>query len=175
MGRWPQSGRRGWPICYTAASMLRDTGKWIAMTFAALLALFVVHNIFGTTWSNQCDPGNQQFLLMKNDPITGFSPSGRIFTWENDGPDNSWLCSDASLSLSHVGPDVNAMFDSTRAEMTRNGWSELAPSPDSDFAVYQKDVSGVRIDAIVRKQPLWVEVDMNVPGLHPGEFGFSGS
>ena len=155
--------------------MLSDTFKWMGLAMAAVLALFVVHDIFGTTWSNKCDPGNQQFFLMKNDPIVSFHAPGRLFTWENDGPDNSWLCSDASLSVSHVGPNVNAMFDATRGDMTRNGWSELAPSPDSDFAVYQKDVSGVRIDAIVTKQPFWVEVDMNVPGLHPGEFGFGGS
>jgi hypothetical protein len=39
--------------------------------------------------------------------------------------------------------------------------------------VYQKDVAGgVRLDADVRKQPFWVEVDLDAPGLHPGERGF---
>src|SRR5216683_663455 len=35
--------------------------------------------------------------------IAIFNAQGELFTWENDGPDNSWLCSDASLSLSYVG------------------------------------------------------------------------
>jgi hypothetical protein len=44
---------------------------------------------------------------------------------------------------------------------------------DPDNSVYQKDVAGgVRLTAIVRKQLAWAEVDLNAPGLHPGENGF---
>jgi hypothetical protein len=43
---------------------------------------------------------------------------------------------------------------------------------DQDFAIYEKTVDGVKLNAEVRKQPAWVEVDMNAPGLHPGEYGF---
>ena len=155
--------------------MFRARWSWLVIAFAVPLGLILLHQAVATDWSNKCDPGNQQFYLMKNDPMASYSPNGRLFTWENDGPDNSWLCSDASLSFSYVGPDTNAMFDATRSEMSRNGWTELAPLPNEDFAVYQKDVGEVRLDAIVRKQIFWVEVDMNAPGLHPGEFGFSGS
>lgn len=146
--------------------------NWLLFALAAPIALILLHQAFATYWSNKCDPDNVQFFLMKNDPVTSFRPPDVVFTWENDGPDNSWLCSDASLSVSHVGPNVNAMFDATKGEMTRYGWSELAPQPDEDFAVYEKVKQGVTVTAIVRKQFFWVEVDMNVPGLHPGEFGF---
>jgi hypothetical protein len=64
------------------------------------------------------------------------------------------------------------MFDATKGELTRNGWSELGSLPNEDFAVLQKVKDGVTVTAILRKQFFWVEVDMNVPGLHPGEFGF---
>jgi len=153
--------------------MLTGRWNWLIVAFATPLALILLHQAVATWWSNKCDPGNAQFFLMKNDPVTSFRPNGQVFAWENDGPDNSWLCSDASLSVSHVGPDVNAMWDATRANMTDNGWvgGEILPE-DPNFAVYEKDVGGVRLNAVVRKQALWVEVDMNAPGLHPGEYGF---
>jgi hypothetical protein len=149
-------------------------GRWnfLLWVFAAPIALILLHQLLATTWSNKCDPNNVQFYLMKNDAAASFRPPGELFTWENDGPDNSWLCSDASLSVSHVGPNQNAMFDATKGELTRNGWSELGSLPNEDFAVLQKVKDGVTVTAILRKQLFWVEVDMNVPGLHPGEFGF---
>ena len=146
---------------------------WIFALFAIAVATLLFHQLFATAWSNKCDPGNAQFFLMKTDPALSFSPQGSLFTWENDGPDNSWLCSDASLSVSYVGPSIGAMFDATRDNMTRNGWvgGDIFLK-DQDFAVYQKDKAGVRLDAIVRKELFWVEVDMYAPGLHPGEYGF---
>jgi hypothetical protein len=99
---------------------------------------------------------------------------GALFTWENDGPDNSWLCSDASLSLSYIG-DPSALYPEIKANVGASGWTELGGAyvSDADFAVFQKDVAGgVRLNAIVCKQPLWAEVDLNAPGLHPGENGF---
>ena len=51
--------------------------------------------------------------------------------------------------------------------------NRLAAYSDADFAVFQKDVAGgVRLNGIIRKQPVWAEVDLNAPGLHPGENGF---
>jgi hypothetical protein len=53
-------------------------------------------------------------------------------------------------------------------------WTELAPMPNENFAVYQKDTpTGIRLTAVVRSQPFWVEVDLAAPGLHPGENGFT--
>ena len=152
--------------------MFRGWARWAIGLILIWIVIFTAHNLFGTSWSNKCDPGNAQFNLLKSDPVTSFHAPGELFTWENDGPDNSWLCSDASLSVSHVGPDQNAMFDATKGELTRNGWSELGSLPNEDFAVLQKVKDGVTVTAILRKQFFWVEVDMNVPGLHPGEFGF---
>src|SRR5438105_2850786 len=102
--------------------MFTGRWNWLFVAFATPIALLLLHQVFATTWSNKCDPGNAQFYLMKYDEAANFRPQGELFTWENDGPDNSWLCSDASLSVSHVGANVNAMFDATRADLSRDGW-----------------------------------------------------
>ena len=59
-----------------------------------------------------------------------------------------------------------------RADLTSNGWTELAPGTAQDFSVYEKVKDGVTLSAVVQKQGFWVEVDMSVPGLHAGESGF---
>lgn len=160
------------PQLYKGAEMDRRLVA-IAASFVIALGLFLGHQQFATAWSNRCDPNNAQFFLMKNDPALGFSPQGSLFTWENDGPDNSWLCSNASLSLSYVGPKIGSMFEATRANMVASGWvGDLTYFKDSDLVLYEKDKAGVRLNAQVRKQPFWVEVDMQAPGLHPGENGF---
>jgi len=146
--------------------------NWIFAMFAVAIVALLFRHLFATAWSNKCDPGNTQFFLMKNDPIVSFAPHGQLYTWENDGPDNSWLCSDANLSVSHVGPEVKAMYDATRANMTQNGWTEVGSLPSEDFAVYEKATNGVRLSAVVSKEAFWVEVDINAPGLHTGESGF---
>jgi len=57
--------------------------------------------------------------------------------------------------------------------MVDGHWTKLAPMPNENFAVYQKDTpTGIRLTAVVRSQPFWVEVDLDAPGLHPGESGF---
>ena len=147
--------------------------RLIVASFLIAIGFLVFHQLFAPVYSNRCDPGNAQFSLMKRDPIATFSPDGRLFTWENAGPDNSLLCSNASLSESYVGPNVRSMFDQTRAAMTRSGWvgGEIFLK-DQNFAVYEKDVAGVRLDAVLRREAFWVEVDMQAPGLHPGEYGF---
>ena len=152
------------------------TGRlnWIFAAFLIAIVGLLFRHLFATAWSNKCDPGNAQFNLMKSDGAVGFSPQGRLFTWENDGPDNSWLCSDASLSVSHVGPNIKSMYDDTRSNLTAGGWVEEGQTPGEDFAVYEKFVNGVTLTATVSKEVFWVEVDMHAPGLHPGEYGFGG-
>lgn len=153
--------------------MLRGrAGVALGMILIAVVALLALH-LFGTAWSNHCDPGNAQFNLLKSDPVVSSRFKGELFVWENDGPDNLWLCSNPTLSVSHVG-DASALFPEVRADMVDSHWTELAPSPNENFAVYQKDTAGgVRLTAVVRSQPFWVEVDLDAPGLHPGENGFS--
>jgi len=143
----------------------------LGMIFIAVVALLAWH-LFGTAWSNHCDPGNKQFDLLRSDPVVSSHFSGELFVWENDGPDNSWLCSNPTLSISHVG-DASALFPEVKADMVDGHWTELTPTPNESFAVYQKDTpQGVRLTAVVRSQPFWVEVDLDAPGLHPGENGF---
>jgi hypothetical protein len=148
-------------------------GAALVIAVIAITAL-VGHQLFGTAWSNHCDPGNAQFNLLKSDPILSFHPRSDLFTLENDSADNSWLCSSPSLSVSHFG-DKAAIYAELRAGLSDSGWTELTSPflPNQDFDVYQKDVAGgVRLDAEVRQQLFWVEVDLNAPGLHPGERGF---
>ena len=148
-------------------------GAAVGMTLVAVVSLTAYH-LFGTAWSNHCDPGNAQFNLLKSDPIVSSHDKGELFVWENDGPDNSWLCSGPSLSVSHVG-DPSALFPEVQADLTSSAWTELTPEflPNQDFDVYQKDTpGGMRLTAAVRKQAFWVEVDLDAPGLHPGENGF---
>ena len=153
--------------------MLRGrAGVALGMILIAVVALLAFH-LFGTAWSNHCDPGNAQFNLLKSDPVVSSRFKGELFVWENDGPDNSWLCSNPTLSVSHVG-DASALFPEVQADMVDSHWTELTPTPNENFAVYQKDTAGgVRLTAVVRSQPFWVEVDLDAPGLHPGESGFS--
>ena len=160
------------PTCYTAPNMWR---RWnfLLWPFAAPLAFLLLYHFFAASWSNRCDPGNTTFLLMKNDPVSSFQAPGQAFNWETDGPDNSWMCGSPTLAVSHVGPEVGAMFDATRADMTRNGWVESSPIPGEDFAVYQKVIQGVKFDATVSKG--WFSVDVNLTGPespHFGEMGF---
>ena len=61
------------------------------MIFIAVAAL-TAHALFGTMWSNHCDPGNERFNVLKSDAVVAFRASGELFAIENDGADNSWLC-----------------------------------------------------------------------------------
>jgi hypothetical protein len=147
----------------------------VAVGMVVIAVVFLVaRQLFGTAWSNHCDPGNAQFNLLKSDPVASYRPQDETFTWENDGPDNSWLCSAPTLSVSHVG-DTSTLYAEVKSYMTGSGWTELtsAYNTDQNVTVYQKDTTGgVRLTALVRKQILWVEVDLDAPGLHPGERGF---
>jgi hypothetical protein len=133
------------------------------------------HQQFVTAWSNHCDPGNAQFNLLKNDPVVNFRTSGELFTWENDGPDNGWTCTNPTLSMSHVGQDLVGILQQTRADMTDAGWKpiDVGGQGHPDFYIYEKNASrGVRLTAVVLQNAFWIEVDLSAPGLHPGEQGF---
>ncbi len=143
----------------------------LGMIFIAVVVLLAWH-LFGTSWSNHCDPGNAQFNLLEADPVVSSRFQGELFAWQNNGPDNGWLCSNPTLSISDVG-DASALFPEVKSDMVDGHWTELTPTPNASFAVYQKDTAGgVRLTAVVRSQPFWVEVDLDAPGLHPGESGF---
>ena len=146
---------------------------WLWLPFTVPVALILLHPLYATAWSNRCDPDNAHFFAMKNDPVTSFHAPGQLYTWVSDSPDNSWMCVNPSLSVSHVGPEVNAMFDATRVDMTQNGWSERYPVPGEDFAVYEKTIDGLQIEATVSKEAFWVEVHLDGPqSSHLGEMGF---
>ena len=148
-------------------------GAAIFMTTTAIASLLFLH-LFGTAWSNHCDPGNAQFYLLKNDPVVKFQAPGELYTWENDQPDNGWLCTGPHLALSHVGTDVKGMFMSIRANLFQSGWSggDLF-LPDQDFGVFDKYVEGQHLTAVVNEEFYGVDVGLDAPALHLGESGFS--
>ena len=144
------------------------------MFTTAIVGGFGLH-IFATAWSNHCDPGNNQFYLLKNDPIVSYRVEGELYTWISNQPDNSWLCTSPKLTVSHVGPDVKGMWNATRANMALHGWTNH-PSiylTDLTFDLYEKVTSDrVRLTAFVSQELFSVAVDLTAPGLHFGEYGF---
>jgi len=148
--------------------------RGVAAVLAVGLVVLVAHQLLITAWSNRCDPGNARFNLLKADAVVSYHPPGELFSWENDQPDNGWTCSNPSLSIDHVGSHVARMYTATRADMTGSGWTELDLGQTAgDFSAYQKAGSGnVSLTAVVLEQSAWVEVDLDAPGLHPGDQGF---
>ena len=149
--------------------------RWAAILAVVAIAMLAGRQWLVTAWSNHCDPGNAQFNLLKNDPVVGFRASGELLTWENDGPDNGWTCSNPTLSLSHVGQDLTAILQETRSDMTDAGWKpvDVGDRGQPSFYVYEKSApSGVPLTAVVLQNAFWVEVDLSAPGLHPGANGF---
>ena len=146
--------------------------NWIFALFAIAVAGLLFLHFFGASWSNRCDPGNARFALLQSDAVVDFQPDGQLFTWVNPGPDNRWLCSNANLSVSHVGANIKDLYGATREDMTRNGWTELAPGTSANFSVFEKTRDNLKLSAIVRKEVFWVEVDLSAPGLRAGEGGF---
>src|SRR5258708_32931559 len=108
----------------------------IGMIFIAVAAL-TAHALFGTMWSNHCDPGNERFNVLKSDPVVAFRASGELFAIENDGADNSWLCTGPDVSVSHVGDPV-ALYPQRRAELSQRGCSEVCRThyEDPDCSLY---------------------------------------
>jgi hypothetical protein len=154
----------------------------IGMVFIAIAAI-TAHDLFGTTWSNHCDPGNARFNILKTDPVVSFRARGELFAYESDGADNSWLCSGPSLSVTHFG-DPAMMYAQLRAKFVQSGWSGLGDTNavDPDWSIYYKDTGGAvpfteptrgfLIRASVRKQWVGAAVRLSASGLHDGEMGF---
>lgn len=84
------------------------------------------------------------------------------------------MCAAASLQIDYVGPRVADLFDATRAQLSRNGWAggEIFMK-DQDFAVFEKNADGLRLDAIINKELFGLEMRLTAPGgAHMGELGF---
>ncbi len=148
-------------------------GAAIGMTLIAITALLGQH-FFGTAWSNRCDPGNAQFNLLKSDPVVAFHAKGELFTWETDSPDNSWLCTGPTLSLSYVG-DPSALYPEVWTDLGVSGWTVEGSTflPNQDFDEFHRvTADGVRLTALIKKDSFWVDVRLDAPALHFGESGF---
>src|SRR5260370_13241667 len=93
-------------LWYIGARMLRTRASLaIGMIFVAVAAL-TAHALFGTMWSNHCDPGNERFNVLKSDPVVAFRASGALFAIENDGACYSWPCTGPASSASLVADPV---------------------------------------------------------------------
>jgi hypothetical protein len=143
------------------------------MTTIAVVTLGF-HTAFATTWSNHCDPGNARFNLMQNDPISNFHASGLVVRWENPGPDNSWLCTGATLSYSYIGGNGESVLAEVNAAMQAAGWQEtkLTYVPSDGWSFWDKTTDGVPITGLVHKDVAWVEIDLQVDALHIGDYGW---
>ena len=114
-------------------------GAAIAMTLIAVVSL-TAHALFGTMWSNHCDPGNARFNLLKYDPVVATHPKSALVTWENDGPDNSWLCTSPSLSVSYIG-NTSALYDEVSVGMVQSGWMQFG-----------SDIAGMDLPSLPAKE-----------------------
>jgi hypothetical protein len=134
----------------------------------------LLHTAFATTWSNHCDPGNVRFNLMANDPMSNFSASGLVVRWENPGPDNSWLCTGATLSYSYIGGNADTVLAEANAAMQSAGWqgSTLTTTPSDGWSFWDKTADGVHLSGLVHKDLAWVEVDLQADPLHLGDSGW---
>jgi hypothetical protein len=134
----------------------------------------LLHTVFATSWSNHCDPGNVRFNLMQNDPISNFQASGLVVRWENPGPDNSWLCTGATLSYSYVGGNGDTVLAEANSAMQAAGWKEtkLTYVPSDGWSFWDKTSDGVPITGLVHKDLAWVEIDLQVDALHLGDSGW---
>jgi hypothetical protein len=150
----------------------------LAFMFAtAFLSLGFFH-FFGTAWSNRCDPDNAHFYLLKNDPVVSFRAPGELFTSESDGPDNSWMCVNPRLEVSHYRSNQDKLFAELEDNLLANGWKwypeiELQTRGQSgeELAKYAGDL---RLTALLFKED-WssVKLVLEAPPMHLGESGFS--
>jgi hypothetical protein len=133
----------------------------------------LLHTAFATTWSNHCDPGNVRFNLMANDPMSNFSASGLVVRWENPGPDNSWLCTGATLSYSYIGGNADTVLAEANAAMQSAGWQgSTLTTPSDGWSFWDKTADGVHLSGLVHKDLAWVEVDLQADPLHLGDSGW---
>ncbi|GAC1676032.1 MAG: hypothetical protein PVS3B2_18410 [Candidatus Dormibacteraceae bacterium] len=150
----------------------------IFICFAALTA----HALFGTAWSNHCDPGNERLGVLESDPVVSFRARGELFSMESKSADNSWLCTGPDVSVNHYG-DTAALYAELRAKFTQSGWTDEGNpgQVDPEWSFFVKDSAGVdplheikgyRISGMVRKHWFSVEVRVSSIGAHMGEMGF---
>ena len=151
-------------------------GALLFMFATAFLSLAFFH-FFGTTWSNRCDPGNANFNLLKNDPVVKFRAPGELMTWESDGPDNSWMCVNPRLTVSHYRPNQDKLFAEAEDNLLANGWQWEFPeyqTRGSSGESLVKNAGGVRLTAtLFREWMSSVAVVLEAPPMHLGESGFS--
>jgi hypothetical protein len=142
--------------------------------FMIAVTSLLFHAVFATAWSNHCDPGNTRYFLMQNDPISDFHASGLVARWANPGPDNSWLCSGATLSYSYIGGNGDSVLAEANAAMQSAGWQEtkLTLVPSDGWSFWDKTADGVHLTGLVHKDLAWVEVDLQADPLHLGDSGW---
>jgi hypothetical protein len=142
--------------------------------FVIAVSSLLFHAAFATTWSNHCDPGNTRYFLMQNDPISDFHASGLVARWANPGPDNSWLCTGATLSYSYIGGNGDSVVAEVNAAMQAAGWqgSTLTTIPSDGWSFWDKTTDGVHLTGLVHKDLAWVELDMQADPLHLGDSGW---
>jgi hypothetical protein len=152
-------------------------GALVFMFSTAFLSLAFFH-FFGTSWSNRCDPGNANFNLLKNDPAVKFRAPGEFFTSESNQPDNSWMCVNPRLSITHYRPNQDKLMTELEDNLLASGWQwefpELPPDRGHSGEEFVKNVDGLRLTAMLFKD--WmssVEVVLEAPPMHLGESGFS--
>jgi hypothetical protein len=151
-------------------------GALIFMFSIAFISLGFFH-FFGTAWSNRCDPGNANFNLLKNDPAVSFRAPGELYTSESDEPDNSWLCVNPRLTISHYRPNQDKLFTELEDNLLAHGWQwEFPDYVDRGHSgeEFVKNAGGLRLTALLFRE--WmssVNVVLEAPALHLGESGFS--
>jgi hypothetical protein len=151
-------------------------GALVFMFATAFLSLGFFH-FFGTAWSNRCDPGNTNFYLLKNDPAVSFRAPGELFTSESDEPDNSWMCVNPRLTISHYRPEQDKLFAQIEANLLSNGWQWEFPDynvPGMSGEEFVKNPNGVHLTVhLFREWMSSVDVVLEAPAIHLGEPGFS--
>jgi hypothetical protein len=145
------------------------------------IAAFTAHALFGTAWSNRCDPGNERLDVLRSDPVVSFRASGELFSIQNIGADNSWLCTGTDVSVDHYG-DPAALYTQLRAKFMQSGWTDDGTPYDPEWTFYAKnsaggnprqEIRGFRISGLVRRHWFSVEVHLSATSAHMGEMGFS--
>ncbi len=150
----------------------------LVVMFATAILTLSFFTFFGTTWSNRCDPGNEHFYLLKNDPVASFRAPGEFWTSQTAEPDNGWMCVNPRLEITHYRLDQNKLFTELEDNLLANGWQWYPPTEivirgDSGEEL-AKNAGGLRLTATLFRD-WWssVRVVLEAPPTHLGEPGFS--
>ena len=152
-------------------------GALVFMFATAILSLAFFH-LFGTSWSNRCDPGNAHFYLLKNDPAASYRAPADYWTSQSAQPDNSWMCVNPRLTITHYATNQEKLFTQLEDNLLASGWNWY---PETEIIVrgqsgeeLAKTVDGLRLTAnLFREWMSSVDVVLEAPPLHLGESGFS--